>query len=164
MKNKAFTLIELLVVVLIIGIFAAIAVPQYQKAVAKSQFATLKFLVKDIVQAQEAYYLANGKYANKFSDLDITLPVGKENYDTVIVYDWGSCGMTVHHIQCRSSKISMILDQYFAASHSPNHKVCIVGATMDLTDYRNEICKEETGATTSSVDKTYNVIYWTYQK
>ncbi len=69
-----FTLIELLVVVLIIGILAAVAVPQYQLAVDKSKFTSYIPLVEAVEQAQDAYYLANGQYATSFDQLDMQIP------------------------------------------------------------------------------------------
>ena len=63
MKNKqAFTLIELLVVVLIIGILAAVAVPQYQKAVEKARLTQHIVTIRALYDALERYRLANGNY------------------------------------------------------------------------------------------------------
>ncbi len=72
-----FTLIELLVVVLIIGILAAVAVPQYQVAVRKTKMMRMLPIIKAIDTAQQAYHLANGNYAGSFEELDVELPAGE---------------------------------------------------------------------------------------
>jgi len=71
MNKKGFTLIELLVVVLIIGILAAIALPQYFKAVEKSRAAEALSLFGSIAGAEQRYYLVNDAYTTNFSELDL---------------------------------------------------------------------------------------------
>ena len=92
MKNsRAFTLIELLVVVLIIGILAAVALPQYKKAVYKSRAGQMISLVRSLAVAQEAYYLAHGKYAQTFAQLDVDLPGDKTAGCNNIYMNYDEC-------------------------------------------------------------------------
>ena len=80
MKNRSmgrlggFTLIELLIVVLIIGILSAVALPQYQKAVDRSRYATLMPVATDVKNAQEAFFMASAEYTDDLQNLDIQLP------------------------------------------------------------------------------------------
>ena len=60
--SKGFTLIELLIVVVIIGILAAIAIPQFASTKEKAYDASAKTDVRNMMAAQEAYFSTNNVY------------------------------------------------------------------------------------------------------
>lgn len=78
MKKSAFTLIELLVVVLIIGILASIALPQYTKAVEKSRIAEAKIMLRALYENKQLCKLELGETSDEcryvFDHASIALP------------------------------------------------------------------------------------------
>lgn len=157
-NKQAFTLIELLVVVLIIGVLAAVALPQYQMAVAKSRFATLKNLTRSIKNAQEIYYLANGRYTTKFEELDIDLPgSGELDEENKYTFPWGFCGINVNAVSCGNTKINLQYQMYFDHSSAPTRANCIVKNTDTLA---HKVCKNETR---TNEPAWHNTIYSSYR-
>lgn len=71
MKNeKGFTLIELMIVIAIIGILAAIAIPNFNAYRARSYNSSANTDIRNMITSQEGYYVDKGTYATDVADLE----------------------------------------------------------------------------------------------
>ncbi len=131
--SHGFTLIELLVVVLIIGILAAVAVPQYQKAVEKARAVQALTVMDSLQKAVDIYVLNNGLPSSNYVDL-IGCPDmqdGKCNVLDIAVENALTCDVD-GGIKCRSQHFSYNV-QCYPTSCSIEANRCKNG------DYDNEV-------------------------
>ena len=126
MNTKGFTLIELLVVVLIIGVLAAVALPQYTTAIEKSRATEALTLSGSLRYAAERYLLQKEKWPKNedLKKLDIELPTN--NSCTTTTEKFGGKNF------CLSVTTGTGTDSYtITATRSSGPSYSIVTATDD---------------------------------
>jgi len=92
MKQKGFTLIELMIVVAIIGILAAVAIPQYQNYVARAQVAEGLALASGAKTAIAEYRSTTGEWPADNAAAGLAADpedISGKYVKSLIVYDQG---------------------------------------------------------------------------
>ena len=136
-----FTLIELLVVILIIGILAAVALPQYNKAVAKAHATKMLAIINAYEKALDAYVLTNG-YSNVFFAAD-------NNQSDL------NANQNILDIAIPASELTQVMDYYFGNG--------LAGWTIMCTDHDCSISITQGEKVDLNIYRSYNETKWNVQ-
>ena len=138
-----------MVVVLIIGILAAIALPQYKQVVLKSRLATVKTNAHTLALAIQRYYLTNSKAPESINDLDIKIPKSNCYFN----YSDGNFREIACTASSGSNKITYIAQAYYKSSKI--NRYCYTWDVNNLSSTSNKVCQEETNRTTPTACDGY---------
>ena len=159
-KVGGFTLIELLVVVLIIGILAAVALPQYQQAVEKARAAEALSNIGSFAKAVEAWKLANPGKLRRFTgngygvgELDIDIPADwvRATEGMTSASNWNT------NFSC-SKNFCYYVDADHVAAHRANSSTYDYSIVYFLSDHYNS-CTARTSADVKLCKSLSNVKY-----
>lgn len=147
--KKGFTLIEMLIVVLIIGILAAIALPQYQLARDKAKYAEMMVAEEAISSALERYYLTYNYYPEDMSALDISFGNGIPN-GRKINFNWGYCSRLDYMLDCWNTTTlknihSKFLSHLTIYHGNENRRLCYAYGTTNPESRGDKLCRKVTG-------------------
>ena len=137
--RSGFTLIELLVVVLIIAILAAVALPQYQFAVARARYMQLVAYGESIVKAEQIYYLEHGTYTKTLADLPIEIPA-PPGVGAVTVGDISTPSISYVEVYGTSTPSYLHYLQF-----ANSRRECRLGTSRDKYDLLKKVCEKVTG-------------------